>query len=103
MDLRDLWRPGSTVTPRFVVLLVGQLSPDSAFSASLRGGGDMRAWTPLMHMQAAVVNLLFAANRQRAGKKTKEPLVKPPSQRRPAVRRLTVAEIARRPGALVAD
>jgi hypothetical protein len=67
----------------------------------MRGGGDFRAWTPELHMLAAAVNLLFAANRQRAGKKTKEPLVKPPTQRRPQARRLTVAEIAKRPGALI--
>jgi hypothetical protein len=44
---------------------------------------------------AGIANLLNAANRQRAGKRTREPLIKPPTaQRRPKV--LSVAEIARR-------
>jgi hypothetical protein len=44
---------------------------------------------------AGIANLLNAANRQRAGKKTREPLVKPPTVKRPP-RVLSVAEIARR-------
>lgn len=59
-------------------------------------------WDPVMYALIAIVNLLNAANRQRAGKKTREPLVKPPSQRvKPRV--LSVAELAKRPGALTGD
>jgi hypothetical protein len=83
------------VTPRYVLWLVGQLPPGSAFGASVRGGPEFRPWTPELHLLAGIANLLNAANRQRAGKRTREPLVKPPTaQRKPRV--LPVAEIARR-------
>lgn len=78
--------------------LIGQLPQEAALGASVRGGAEFRPWTPQMHLMAATVNLLHAANRQRAGKKTRDPLVKPPTaQRRPHV--LSVAEIARRQAA----
>src|SRR5690606_36243579 len=38
VDLRDLWRPGSTLTPRYVLWLTEQLPDTSAFVASCRGG-----------------------------------------------------------------
>lgn len=83
------------VTPRFVLWLVGQLPPDSAFGASVRGGNEFRAWTPSLYLQASIVNLLNAANRQRGGKRGNRPLIKPPTaQRKPRV--LTVAELSRR-------
>lgn len=75
--------------------LVEQLPQSAALGASVRGGAEYRAWTPEMYMYAGVVNLLNAANRQRAGKKTREPLVKPPTaKRQPRV--LSVAEIKAR-------
>ena len=80
-------------------MLAEQLPPESAFRASLQGGPDFRAWTPTSYLLAGVVNLLNAANRQRAGKKTREALVKPPTQK-PKARRVTVAEIAARQRAL---
>ena len=102
VDLRDLWRPGSSVTPRFVLWLVGQLPPDSALGAASRGGSEFRPWTPELYLLAGIANLLNAANRQRAGKKTREPLVKPPTtKQKPRV--LSVAEIARRQKAAAAN
>lgn len=101
VDLRDLWRPGSGVTPRYVLWLVGQLPSDSAVGASARGGSEFRPWTAELYLLAAVVNLLNAANRQRAGKKTRDPLVKPPTKK-PKARVLSVAEIARRQKAAAA-
>jgi hypothetical protein len=93
IDLYDVFR--GRISPRRILWLVGQLPPDSAFGASVRGGHEYRAWTPELHLLAGIANLLNAANRQRAGKKTREPLVKPPTaKRRPRV--LSVAEIARR-------
>lgn len=83
-------------------MLVGQLPPGSAFSASVRGGNEFRAWTPELHLSAAVVNLLAAANRQRAGKRSSKPLVKPPTQARKPVRVLSVAELVRRQQAAAA-
>jgi hypothetical protein len=87
------------VTPRYVLWLVGQLPPGSAFAASSRGGPEYRAWTPDLYLQAATVNLLHAANRQRAGKKTKEPLVKAPSDK-PRERRMSVVDVRQRLGVL---
>lgn len=95
IDLRDLWRPGTAVTPRYVLWLVGQLSPESAFRASHQGGPEFRSWTSTTYLLAGVVNLLHAANRQRAGKKTRDPLVRGPAAK-PKVRRVSVAEIAAR-------
>jgi hypothetical protein len=100
VDIRALWWPGSGITPRYVLWLVGQLSQSSAFAASTRGGAEFRPWTSETYLLAAVVNLLNAANRQRAGKRGSQPLVKPPQpvqKRQPLV--LTVAEIARRQSA----
>lgn len=89
------------MTPRYVLLLVGQLPPESAFRASQQGGAQFRAWTPTLHVLAGVANLLNAANRQRAGKKTREPLIRPPSSTaKPKARRVSVAEIAARQQAL---
>jgi hypothetical protein len=101
VDLRDLWRPNTGVTPRYVLWLVGQLPPESAFRASQQGGPAFRAWTPTLHVLVGVANLLNAANRQRAGKKTREPLIRPPSPTsKPKPRRISVAEIAARQKAL---
>lgn len=83
------------MSPRFVLWIAGQLPSDSALWASKQGGAEFRAWTPPMYLLAAVVNLTNAANRQRAGKQTRKPLVKPPSKRRPA-RRISIAGIAAR-------
>lgn len=94
-----MWRDELRVTPRYVLWIVGQLGPESAFRASQRGGGEFRAWTPTSYLLAGVVNLLNAANRQRAGKKTREPLVKPPSSK-PPPRRVSVAEIQARQQAM---
>lgn len=97
MDVRDLWRPGSGVTPRYVLTLVGQLPSESAFGASMRGGAEFRPWSTEAYLLAAIANLLNAANRQRAGKRGGQPLVKPPTaKRRTPPRVLTVAEIVRR-------
>lgn len=98
MDIRGLWWPGSGVTPRHVLSLVGQLPAESAFGASVRGGAEFRPWSPQLYVLAAIANLLNAANRQRAGKRGNKPIVKPPESRvRPKPTRvLTVAEIVRR-------
>jgi hypothetical protein len=68
-------------------------------SASWRGGPEFRPWTPELHLLAANANLLYAANRQRAGKKTKEPLIKPPVNK-PKPRRVSVGELRQRAAVL---
>ena len=101
LDLRDLWRPESGLTPRYVLSLVEHLPEDSATLAEVRGGPQMRPWTLNNQLAGAAVNLLYAANRQRAGKPTRSLLVKPPKPRRvtgprPGVRVANVAAIAAR-------
>lgn len=95
VDLRDLWRDGSRVTPRFVLKLVGQLPETSAFAASRRGGHEFRSWTLANTLLAANVNLLHAANQQRAGKKRIKPLVEPPQQAKPK-RVVRIADVLNR-------
>ena len=77
--------------------LVGQLPESSAFAASMRGGAEFRPWTSEVYLLAAIANLLQAANRQRAGKRGGQPVVKPPqSQQKRKPRVLSVEEIMRR-------
>jgi hypothetical protein len=80
IDIRDLWRPGSRLSPRYVLLLVGQPDDTSAFSASVRGGPEFRPWSLANVLLAAQVNLLHNANGQRAGKRVK-PLIEPPKKK----------------------
>lgn len=84
VDLRDLWDEHTRLTPRYVLWLAGHLPSDSALSGSMRGGEQLRDWNSALHIQAAVANMLFVANRQRAGKATKQMPIKPPS---PTVKR----------------
>ena len=78
-----------------MLLLVGQLGPDSALAASQQGGPEFRSWTPQNYLLAAAVNLLNAANRQRAGKKSSKAIVQPPKRKQKA-RVITLEQIARR-------
>jgi hypothetical protein len=97
VDLYDLWRSDSGLTPRKVLFLVGQLPMTSAYAASVRGGAEFRPWDTQLYVLAAIANILNAANRQRAGKRSAQPVIKPPKpqqQRKPRV--LSVAEIMRR-------
>lgn len=88
------------ISPRKVLWLVGQLPQSSAFAASVRGGPEFRPWTSELYVLAAIANLLQAANRQRAGKRTVQPVIKPPKPTKPQPKRparvLTVEEIIRR-------
>ena len=68
------------MTPRYVLALVGQLPDTSAFAASTRGGGEFRGWGTQTYLLAASANMLYAANQQRAGKKSIKPLIKPPQK-----------------------
>jgi hypothetical protein len=80
-----------------VLFLVGQLSQSSAFAASMRGGAEFRPWTAELYVLAAIANLLQAANRQRAGKRSAKPVIEPPKpNQRKKARVITVAEIMRR-------
>lgn len=80
MNFLDVFHDGSELSPRLALWLVEHLPEDSATIAAMKGGPQFRAWTQSMYLQAAQVNLLFAANRQRGGKSTRIPLVKPPKK-----------------------
>lgn len=86
------------MTPRWVLLLVGQLSDTSAFAASVRGGPEFRSWSVTNSLLAANANLLHAANTQRAGKKSFKPIVEMPKKRVPK-KVLRVSEILERQNA----
>lgn len=80
--------------------LVEHLPEDSALAGSVRGGREHRVWTTQTHMHAAMVNQLYVANNQRAGKKTRKALIEPPKVRKTKKRVVTVAQLmARRRGA----
>ena len=53
----------------------------------------MRPWTTDTYLLAGAVNMLYAANRQRANQKTKKPLIEPPRAQKPK-RKVTVAQLA---------
>jgi hypothetical protein len=44
------------VTPRYVLMLVGQLPDTSAFAASVRGGPEFRSWTFTNSLLVAIAN-----------------------------------------------
>jgi hypothetical protein len=95
VDIRDLWRDNSTLTPRFVLWLVEHLPEDAALLASMRGGRKFRPWTTETQILAAMANLLAGANFQRAGKKMRKPIVQmpKPTRRRVAGRRISLANL----------
>jgi hypothetical protein len=78
VDIRDLWWDGSRLTPRSVLWLVEHLPESSATIAKAKGGPRHRPWTSEAHLMALVANLLHVANRQRAGKAARKPLITPP-------------------------
>jgi len=103
VDIRDLWRDEATsLTPRYVLWLVEHLPEGTATIAKAKGGPKHRPWTSELYLLAAVVNLLGAANRQRAGKPMRKPLITPPkSNAKKRGRVVRVADVnARRMAAL---
>lgn len=86
-DLLDMFRPDPPMTARTLLWLVEHLPDDSATFAAMRGGREFRAWTTDTHLFAAMVNMLYAANRQRGGKATRTPIVKPPVPKKREVKR----------------
>lgn len=75
-------------------MLVGHLPEDSALSTSMRGGRELRPWSTQTYLLAGVVNLLNAANRQRAGQRTRKPLIEPPTPSKRKRRTVSVGRIA---------
>lgn len=58
--------------------LVEHLPEDSAFVASVRGGPVHRPWTSETRLLASLVNLTYAANRQRVQQRTRKFPIEPP-------------------------
>ena len=56
MDVRDLFRDGSGLSPRWVLLHIVQLPQSSRFYAEKRGGPQFRGWDESRYALAAVVN-----------------------------------------------
>lgn len=54
--LRDMLRDDPPMTPREVIAWVRNLPPDSATSASMRGGPEFRGWDNTVYMLANVVD-----------------------------------------------
>lgn len=75
---------------------VEHLPPDSALWSAFRGGPQFREWTIQTYLQMHMVNLLYSANRQRAGKATRSPLVKPPKRTAARVKRLDLKAVKAR-------
>lgn len=75
-----MFRPRADLTPRVVLWFVEHLPEDSATAAAIRGGPQFRSWTTQTYLQMLIANTLYAANRQRANKPTRTPLVKPPKR-----------------------
>lgn len=97
MDIRDLWREESRLSPRYVLMLVEHLPEGSAFLAARRGGPEHQAWDTTAHLLAGIANILNAANYQRAGKRSGKPAVTPPQPKiKSRKRTLSVAQIMSR-------
>lgn len=77
-------------------MLVEHLPHDSAIVARMRGGPEFRPWDTQTYLLASVVNLLNAANYQRAGKRAGKPLVRPPQKRVQHRRTTSVARVSQR-------
>lgn len=60
MDLRDIFVPGSRLTPLYVLVLVQGLPDGSRFYAERRGGPEFRGWDSGRYATVAVVNAVRA-------------------------------------------
>ncbi|SHS97920.1 Uncharacterised protein [Mycobacteroides abscessus subsp. abscessus] len=80
MDLLDLFRENSTLTPEYLLALITYLPVESAFQAEKRGGQQFRGWNPQMYAIVAAVNALRSLQHMyvltHLGKKASKP--KPP-------------------------
>ncbi|MCP3801856.1 hypothetical protein NLX83_21555 [Allokutzneria sp. A3M-2-11 16] len=73
LDLSDVLRPDSGLTPRRTLLLAEHLPSGSATVAALLGGPEHREWSTLAHLLAALVDATQAGNWQRGGGNGKRP------------------------------
>lgn len=87
LDLLDVLRDGSGLTPRLAIAYIRQLPVESAFVARMRGGAEFRGWNQDRYMLADLIDLsqwqIFAQVSANSKKKPK----KPDAYERPEVRR----------------
>ena len=62
VDVRDLFRDDSPISPRYVLSLVLHLPLGSAFVAEQRGGPRFRGWDHGMYAQVALINAVRTSN-----------------------------------------
>lgn len=60
VDIRDLLRPGTGVTPRWVLALVKGLDVNSRFHAQKRGGQQFRYWDESRYALVAIADAVRA-------------------------------------------
>lgn len=60
VDLRDIYRPEATLTPRFLFVLLKGLPTGSRFNSEKRGGQQFQGWDESRYMQAALINAVRA-------------------------------------------
>lgn len=84
VDVRDLFREVSPLSPRYILSLVLQLPLGSAFVAAQRGGAKYRGWDHAMYAQVALINavrtqnyMFVCANSNPKKKKPEEPVPYP--------------------------
>ncbi|GAB3475266.1 D site-binding protein [Amycolatopsis cihanbeyliensis] len=83
LDLRDLLRAGSGLSPRRALALVRQLPPESATVAALRGGAEFRGWGPDRYLLARLIDAVkenthvFIAANSKHKPKPPEPVERP--------------------------
>lgn len=88
IDLLDVLRPGSGLTPRLALAYARQMPLGSATVAALRGGAEYRGWDQDRYMTADLIDLLntsiyvtVAANSKKKPKQP-EPYTRPGANKR---------------------
>lgn len=91
VDLLDVFRPDSRLTPAKVLRLLSQLDAESCTVAEMAGNRELRGWTPDRAILADLWDLIAAVNTP--------PKKRPPKYPRPDGRR-RVRRVADLPGAI---
>lgn len=60
VDLRDIYRPEASLSPRFLFVLIKGLPMGSRFNSEKRGGSQFQGWDDSKYMQAALINAVRA-------------------------------------------
>lgn len=71
IDLLDMYRPGSDLTPYRAVRLIRQLGPASRFVRA--AGGEKTQWSTSEYLLAMIADSINLGNWQRTGKRQNKP------------------------------